>query len=617
VKVRGQVLDTDGKPLSGAKLYLGGFAGAAEAKYPVRATSGRDGRFEFSFPRSELGKADADDSTYQVLAVAEGHACGWMTADSAAKELTVRLAKDAPVSGRILDTEGKPVAGAKLSVMGVCAAKGGDDGGFVHSVTMGTGYLKYAYGLGWVGPLSGQPAVLTTGPDGRFKVTGVGGDRVVSLRVEGRGIATVGVGAHGDKFEYHTAVSRPIRGVVRDKDTHKGLAGVTVFESGGINPRYQEYSSPSAVTDKEGRYELLGLAKKASYLLAVKPADGQTYFQRKVRLDDNPGLEPQTADIELVQGLTVHGKVTDQMTGKPVTGAMVEYYPLYANPNVDKLPGVWHPRSEATTGPDGSYSLTVLPAQGVIGVVAPNRDTFMPAVLTAKDCKDFFKTPVFISVDVDVVGWAIGSGGRSFIGHLEGPCNALVLLEPGEKEQGLVRDVVLERAQERKGRVIGPDGKPITGVAVFGLGPNGVVNGAEFTVRGINPKATRHLVFFHKEKNLGFYLKELPAEKDDPLTVKLQPCGAAFGRMVDRDGKSVAGMRLDFPGLVWPGTVRVPTQSVTTDKEGRFRVMGLVPGYGYSVTGEVPGVKLETDIWEVLVRAGEEKDLGDVQAERK
>src|SRR5438094_512681 len=82
------------------------------------------------------------------------------------------------------------VAGAKLTVTGVCAAKGGDDGGFVHSVTMGTDYLKYAYGRGWVGPLPGQPAVLTTGADGSFKVSVVGRDRVVSLRVEGRGIAT-------------------------------------------------------------------------------------------------------------------------------------------------------------------------------------------------------------------------------------------------------------------------------------------------------------------------------------------------------------------------------------------------------------------------------------------
>jgi protocatechuate 3,4-dioxygenase beta subunit len=618
VKVRGQVLDPDGKPLSGAKLYLGGFAGSAEPKYPVRATSGNDGRFEFSFTRSELGKADADDSTYQVLAMAEDQGCGWVTADVGAKELTVRLAKDAPVSGRILDADGKPVAGAKLTVTGVAAAKGGDDGGFVQSVTMGSGYLKYAYGLGWVGPLPGQPAELTTGADGSFKVSRVGRDRVVSLRLEGRGIATAALGAHGDKFEYHAAVSRPIRGVVRDKDTGKPMAGVTVFSRRGINPRYEELGSPRAVTDKEGRYELLGLAKAPSYTLMMRPMDG-LYFQRGVGLQDAPGLEALTADVEMVRGLTVRGKVTDKATGQPVAGALVEYYPLDANPNVNKVPGFWYPRSEATTGPDGSYALTVLPAQGVIGVIGPKRDAYMAAVVTAKDCKDFFKTP--LTSGGDAMLWAVGNNSFGIVGHDQEPCHALVLLEPGEKEEGLVKDVALERPLERKGQVVGPDGEPLTGAMVFGLSPrvrgHEILRGAEFTVRGINPKATRQLLFFHKDKNLGFYMNELPGEKDGPITVKLQPCGAAFGRMVDRDGQPVAGMRLDFAGIV--GAVGAPLQSVTTDKEGRFRVEGLVPGYSYPVTGLAPGVKYEQapGFWQVMVQPGEKKDMGDIQAEKK
>src|SRR5262249_6635343 len=128
------------------------------------------------------------------------------------------------------------------------------------------------------------------------------------------------------------------------------------------------------------------------------------------------------------------------------------------------------------------------------------------------------------------------------------------------------------------------------------------------------------LLFFHKGRNLGFFLKELPGEKAGPLTVKLQPCGAASGRMVDRDGRPVVGMRLDFAGVVRAGSSGAPQRSVTTDKEGRFRVEGLVPGYSYPVTGLAPGAKFaqeSPDVWEVLVRPGEKKDLGDVQAERK
>src|SRR5205823_161751 len=116
--------------------------------------------------------------------------------------------------------------------------------------------------------------------------------------------------------------------------------------------------------------------------------------------------------------------------------------------------------------------------------------------------------------------WAVGNNAMSFIGHESGgpPCHALVLLEPGEREERLVKDAALERTQERKGRVIGPDGEPLTSVTVTGLWSSRwyvveTLKGAEFTVRGINPRAPRQLTFYHKDKNLGFFLKELPGEK--------------------------------------------------------------------------------------------------------
>src|SRR5438445_829865 len=92
VRVRGRVLDPDGKPVAGAKLYLGGYTSPKERKYPVRATSGDDGRFAFTFARAELEQLDADDLVYQVLAVAKGHGCAWVTADATAGDaLTLRL----------------------------------------------------------------------------------------------------------------------------------------------------------------------------------------------------------------------------------------------------------------------------------------------------------------------------------------------------------------------------------------------------------------------------------------------------------------------------------------------------------------------------------------------
>jgi Carboxypeptidase regulatory-like domain len=378
---------------------------------------------------------------------------------------------------------------------------------------------------------------------------------------------------YGASFDHVALASRPVRGMVRDKETGKPLAGVTVGHYHG--------QGPDALTDKEGRYELLGLAKAQQYVLDVKPADG-FYFQRRLVLQDTEGLGPLTGDTELVRGLTVRGRITVKATGKPVPGARVDYHPLGGNAYVDKLlPGSWDPRSEAATGADGSYTITVMPGPGVLGVTAPKRDAYMPAAVPLQERKDSY--------------------------------NAVALLEPGEKDEALVKDVALERPQERKGRVVGPDDQPLTGVTVIGLAPYRfsveTLKGAEFTIRGINPKANRPLVFYHKDKNLGFFVKELRGDTSGPLTVKLQPCGSASGRVVDPDGQPVAGLRLHVPGRA----VRSIGEDrwVTTDNEGRFRAEGLVAGQEYWVW-DAGGSYLRV-FATVVVEPGKHKDMGDIK----
>src|SRR5262249_41463409 len=154
----------------------------------------------------------------------------------------------------------------------------------------------------------------------RFRLAGVGRERVVRLHLEGPAIATAELDVmtraaekvagprrhlYGASFDYVAVASRPIRGVVRDRDTGKPLAGVSV---GFLpDPRCK------ALTDKEGRYELLGLPKSPRYVLVVKPADG-LHFGRWAEFPDSPGLGALTGDMELVRGLTVRGKVTDKGT---------------------------------------------------------------------------------------------------------------------------------------------------------------------------------------------------------------------------------------------------------------------------------------------------------------
>ena len=646
IEISGHVLDPDGKPVAGAKLYLS-YPSAKAMKYPVRATSREDGRFAFTFAKSELGQAPSDNPPLQVLAVARGHGCDWATVGEGTK-VTLRLVKDLPIKGRILGPDGEPVVGAKLAVTGISDDKG-DLKAFIEAVRKGR-FRGYAFTKSWTAALPGQPAVLSTGADGSFRLTGAGRERVVRLHLEGPGIATAdlevmtritaktikpdtakgtssggGFGravphvpepighVHGASFTFSADASRPIRGVVCDKMTGKPLAGVSVegLYSRWYNRRCQ------AVTDKDGRYELLGVPKAARYELTLKPVDG-LHFQRRAELKDTGGLGALAGNLELVQGgVTVRGKVTDK-EGKPIAHARVEYYPLNPNPNVRrKLAGIWYPRSEATTGRDGSYTLTVLPGAGVIGVVGPRKDAYMPAWVTFKERKAFFKTPM--RDDGDSRGSLIPAVGETSAGGglLMAAYNALVLLEPDAKEETLVKNVTLEPARKLTGRVVGPDGRPLTGVAVSGLAPLGlgvsqveILKGAEFTVRGFNPKAPRQLVFSHKAKSLGFYVKDLSDEKPGPLTIKLQPCGSISGRLLNKDGLPLAGSRIWVDG----GGVRrisAVVQVVATDKKGRFRAEGLVPGREYrliTVGAQSPVI--------VLVEPGKDKDLGDVKPDK-
>jgi hypothetical protein len=232
--------------------------------------------------------------------------------------------------------------------------------------------------------------------------------------------------------------------VVRDLGTGKPVAGVSVKNQFGSG-------LCEAVTDAEGRYELLGVPRAKSYWLEVRPAEGQLYFMRWAEFRAAPGLDPVAgADIEMVKGeVTVRGKVTDKATGKPVAGARLVYHPLAGNRYVNaKVTGVWAPRSEATTGADGSYALMVLPGQGVIGVVAPDPYGYMlRREVSDKELGDFFKEPLPSIAGrrnlYTSYGSIKGQGGQGY-GAVGGPYNAFVLLEPGEKDETLERDVALE-----------------------------------------------------------------------------------------------------------------------------------------------------------------------------
>ena len=126
---------------------------------------------------------------------------------------------------------------------------------------------------------------------------------------------------HARRFEDAAAPTQPIEGVIRDKDTGRPIAGLTlhaaVFEEHSLIPA----EGVEATTDAQGHYRLSGLPKASAYRLFVEPGEGLPYPKATFRAPaGSPALEPVRFDIALKRGVLVRGRVTDKATGRPVPG---------------------------------------------------------------------------------------------------------------------------------------------------------------------------------------------------------------------------------------------------------------------------------------------------------
>jgi RNA polymerase sigma factor (sigma-70 family) len=610
VTIHGQVLDPDGKPLAGAKLSLVTPAVKKKADLAVRATSGKDGRFHFSAAR-----ADTDRGT--LLAQAKGYGPDWVELKTLPRDADVKLrlaVDDVPISGRVLDLEGRPIAGVTARVLRVGQVPGDADlkpwldKNIEMRRTKGT-YLN-ENGLTVVrADLLDVPTTATTGDDGRFRLTGFGRDRVLRLNIEGPTIAwrkgwavtrpgpARGFIAGRDvwdvfaaRLEYIAGPCKPIVGTVREKGTGKPLAGITVGSA--------MHGDIETTTDKDGRYRIVGAAKKPSYAIV---AEGEQYFNcTKMNIADTQGVEPISVDFELERGIVIRGRLTNKVTGEPVRGS-VFYCALADNPNLKNFKEVGsighvHLRNISDTAADGSFTALGIPGPGLL-VVRANDGAFVEAKTVDAKGAAFQTVPNIV-----------------LTGH-----HALVPVNISEKDpKSHIYDIALDPGRSVQGVVVGPDSQPLTGTRIQGLTSTRTESeekarkDAAFMVTGLEPSGERTLIFYHEQKKLGKMLRMRGDEKG-PLTVQLEPLVVLTGRMIDAAGHPLARL-----------TVRVRQANpafdlkTTTDKDGKFRIEGLLPrtkfllaiAYGDPWERRSIRVYVEEDL---SVESGKTKDLGDLK----
>jgi RNA polymerase sigma factor (sigma-70 family) len=599
--VSGTIVGPDGKPVAGAVVALWTNDLKKRDDVKVQATTGPDGKYRLRVPSAAL------DRYARIVVNAKGLVTDWIELNQPPKsELSHTLPKEeTPLTGRILDLEGKPVAGATITVTEAERPRSGDLAPYVEAYMKAEKYnFPELPQTIWITPAAlDASSTATTDKDGRFQLPGYGRERLLHLTVSAPGmerrmltVLTRPVDPElvkksylrGDNFELALAPGKVMQGTVTERLTGMPVAGVSVYAGQAI-----------ATTNEKGVYRMDGLSKQSNLYVSASPP--KPYFRTEHKqIPDTPGLEPITLDFQLDSGIEITGKLRDKATGKPVTG-VVWYNAQSGNTYLkdQKIDGNGI-GGRFETKPDGTFRVLVLPGPGYLCVQADENRY----------------------ARVAPEGWDGNPINAIPHGVLPQQYHVTIAIDPDEKKPDSRSITVdLEPGTTRNGVVVDQDGKPVEGAIALGLTsipdpgatttprpqrfgppPSGRLKGPTFTAVGLNPKDPRLLVFIHHEKKLGKIIEVRGDEKGD-LTVKLEPLLSAAGRVLNADGSPVDSYsittlaprrfaeykRLPFVMLSFgPTSIRYRAdeqtwlpKAVTTDKDGKFRIEGMLPGIDY------------------------------------
>jgi RNA polymerase sigma factor (sigma-70 family) len=635
LKIHGSVLGPDGQPKPGAKLLLLGRDGAVTRL----GVSADDGRFTVTIPEKCTRHWG-----HSLVAQADGSALDFLDLYEMKHEkpIELRLVADNVIRGRVVSTEGKPIGGVRVAAESIETYGKNSLDTFraawmkLHAGGKGTGLEKQIY--------SGAAALFstTTNADGRFTFQGMGAERTIRLRLSGAGIADTSVwvanragldpkpfnqpvfdSAGKNHVNYRWSIlsspdaqviaepEKVIRGVVTDADTGKGQPGIVVRLIRDSDEMV--HYPPQARTDAQGRYEIHGVRKTNRYLVAIDCNPDTGYMASQVWVDDTIAHQSIRADIKVKKGVIVTGKVLDGATGEPIRGYVMASV-LMGNPFGKEYPRfsemVMMPfDSGDDTDADRAYRVVTIPGP-VLLMAKPEGESRLHYKGTGADPKypQYFRNAGY---------YAYNS-----MWPLQGTWNKVLEIKPGVP---LVKqDIVLERASVvALVRLQDAEGRPLAGAWASANGPRnyvpyGWLESDSCSVYGDPIKQPQLLAFYHRGKKL-VGTRTLKADEKEPAIVKLGPPGALKGRLLDSDGKPLAGVIVDLRYLDYAAKSTheeiYDAKQIVTDANGAFTIDTVIPELRFALSFPVskrrqfqPAMRSANAA--LQVKPGECRDLG-------
>jgi len=618
--VVGRVLDPQGKPVPNAMTMVyaaikqPGSRGLLEKMRPSaigQARSDGSGRFQVDASRT----TSARHHQFGAVASAPGYGAGWVELDPGADRpgADITLRPEQVIQGRLFDLNGRPVQGVTVSVGAMRRILQRHPN--IPRERLEGPILSWSH----VNDLPAWPKPGVSDADGRFTLRGVGRDLRVDLIVVDPQFARQRIPVDTDG----TSESKPltlalepakvIRGRITEADTGKPIPHAQLM----VLCRAGNRISPNGFeADAEGRFRANPLSGD-SYTVSVAAPEGAPYLAVSKSFTWPKGALEYPIDLALPRGVAIHGKVTEEGSGKPVAGAKISFRGPQSKRGVFEFF-----RESATSGSDGSFQIGVLPSSGYLVVLGPSDNYVLREITTRMVSQG-------------------KPGGRPAYAH------AFIACDVKPDSDSLEVNVVLRPGMTVTGQVIGPDGQPIQDAWMFSpvcLTPSREAwlewtieqicsaKSGRFEVHGLDPEAEVPVYFLDPHHKLGTTVHfSGKSAAGGPVTVRLQPCGNAKERLVDASGKPIAGYRSSdvINMVVAPSNSLFRDEeaaplaridpinyglSSVSDAQGRIAFPALVPGatyriYDYSTKANPGSSRIRK---EFTVKPGETLDLGDL-----
>ncbi|HMC66202.1 MAG TPA: sigma-70 family RNA polymerase sigma factor [Gemmataceae bacterium] len=614
--VTGRVLDASGKPVAGAQVAVigqpktptrGGDLSSGDNQVLDQTKANREGRFGLKVPRT----SSARFRYVAVVAGSKGHGLGMqqVNPDAERPKAEIKLPPEQIIRGRILDLQGRPTAGVK-----------------VHVTAIGKSELGMPIPLSfWNAPkrFSPWPEAVTTDNEGRFVLHGLNRDQGVWLEVFDDRFARHSVRVPPEKEQKQVALTlapaQIIEGRVLAEDTGNPVphAHVTVTAWDNEELFQANGTGMDGDADAEGRFRLNPFPGKQFTVIAYA-SHGQPYLIRQKLFKWPKGAVKHAIEVRLPRGVLVRGKITEAKSGVPVAAASVQYLPRRNNPNQrDDIVIGW--QATSVSNRDGIFHMAVIPGQGSL-LIQGNPPDYVHLEIGSKQ------------VDFDQPG-----GQRLYP-------DGLVVLDLKKEEKTKEVAVTLRRGVTIRGRLVGPDGKPVAKALMLSrinpqphwhTSPLQVeVRDGRFELHGCDPEKTYPVYFLDPHNKLGATVQISGKQAGETVEVKLAPCGKAVARFVDTQDKPVANFNPLMEIVITPGPhsrdrdayekglLLADSQYLANvdrvnywagpkaDREGRITFAALIPGMTYRIVShEKGGAVVKKDF---TVKSGETVDLKDI-----